>query len=278
MKTNWKLPNVSTISRWILQKPSNLLWVGGAGASLAVVLISCATTRTMLAPPSIPGATFVGTKECATCHEKLVRDFRTADHAKLQAKGKNAVDMGCESCHGPGSKHVEAGGGKGLIINPRKSPETCFQCHLDKKAEFSLPYTHPVLSGKMSCADCHNPHTGNAVKGGGTQLARKNETCYQCHTQQYGPFVFQHDAVREGCTVCHSPHGSVNQRMLNERNANLCLKCHFQDQISTTGAQLPLNSAQIGTRAHKADISRSCWSGGCHEAPHGSNVNRHLRQ
>ena len=286
MKTNWKLPNVTTISRWILNKPSNLLWGAGAGAALAVVLISCATNRTMMAPPSIPGATFVGSKECATCHEKLVRDFRTADHAKLQAKGKNAIDMGCESCHGPGSKHVEAGGGKGLIVNPKKSPETCFQCHLDKKAQFSLPYTHPVLTGKVSCSDCHNPHKGNAVKGGGTQLNGKNETCFQCHKQQAGPFVFSHDAVKEGCTTCHSPHGSVNQKMLNERNQTLCLKCHFDGGSNNTITPTISNptgfTATMGSSGNHggngSDWQRgACWSAGCHEAIHGSNVSNALR-
>ena len=38
--------------------------------------------------------------------------------------------------------------------------------------------------------------------------------------------------MRQGCIVCHSPHGSVNQRLLNERNQTLCLKCHFQQQTS----------------------------------------------
>ncbi len=271
MKTSWKLPNISTISRWILQKPSNLLWVAGGGASLALVL-SCATSRTMMAPPSIPGATFVGTKECATCHEKLVRDFRTADHAKLQAKGKNAIDMGCESCHGPGSKHVAAGGGKGSIVNPKKTAETCFQCHLDKKAEFSLPYSHPVLAGKMSCSDCHNPHTGNAIKGVGTQLSRKNETCYECHKAQAGPFVFPHDAVKEGCTTCHKPHGSVNQKMLAERNQTLCVKCH----TDTGGKKADPTMGPSG--GHASNVLRgTCWSAGCHEAVHGSNTNVELR-
>lgn len=289
MKTLWKLPTAA-ISRWLIQKPSNLLWAAGGGASLAVVLMSCATTsRTMMAPPSIPGATFVGTDACGQCHEKLVRDFRTADHAKLQAKGSNAKDMGCESCHGPGSKHIEAGGGAGTIVNPEKSPETCFQCHLDKKGEFSLPYSHPVLAGKMSCSDCHNPHSGNVVKGGGTQLNAKNETCAECHKAQTQTYVFAHDAVKEGCTSCHNPHGSVNQKMLSERNATLCLKCHFDShtglgkspagavingQMGPSGSHGPTNA---GAGAASRYNQGTCWSAGCHEAVHGSNTNVELR-
>ena len=53
------------------------------------------------------------------------------------------MNTGCETCHGPGSLHVQSGGGAGTIVNPRKSPETCFQCHLDKRGEFSLPHTPP---------------------------------------------------------------------------------------------------------------------------------------
>ena len=273
MKTTWKIANATAIARWLVQKPSNLLWAAGGGASVAVVLMSCATTsRTMMAPPSIPGATFAGSDACAQCHEEVTRDFRTADHAKLQAKGKNAVDMGCESCHGPGSKHIEAGGGAGTIINPKKSAETCFQCHLDKKGEFSLPYSHPVLAGKMACTDCHDPHKGNAVKGGGTQLHGKNETCAECHKAQTQHFVFAHDAVKEGCSTCHNPHGSVNQKMLTERNATLCLKCHTD--VGTTGAGASMGpSGSHLTRFRQG----TCWSAGCHEAVHGSNTNVELR-
>ena len=273
MKTPWKLPHVSAISRWIIEQPSNLLWLAGGGASVALVLMSCGTTgHTMMVPPSIAGATFIGSSECATCHEKIARDFRTADHAKLQAKGANAIDMGCESCHGPGSKHKAAGGGAGTIVNPRKSPETCFQCHLDKKAEFSLPYTHPVLSGKVTCSDCHNPHSGSAIKGGGTQLAGKNETCVQCHKAQAGPFVFRHDAVREGCTSSHNPHGSVTQKMLTERNQTLCVKCHTDTGGLTANPSIGPSGGHL-TRV----MSGTCWSAGCHEAVHGSNTNSELR-
>lgn len=278
MKSALNISATTTVSRWIRLSPSNLLWIVGAGASVILILISCATDgRTLMAPPSIPGATFVGSDECSQCHENTVRDFKTADHAKLQAKGKNAVDMGCESCHGPGSKHIESGGGAGTIINPDKSADTCFQCHLDTKAQFFMPFAHQVLNGRMSCSDCHDSHKGSAHEGGGTTLNRANETCLECHIAQAGPFVFPHEASREGCTSCHSPHGSTNQKMLTERNSNLCLKCHMQEQFGTA----PTDSIMIGGGAHNGLNSRlsngTCWSAGCHEAVHGSNVSSHLR-
>ena len=252
---------------------------------MTVILLSCSTfetNRTIVAPPNIPGAEFVGTEACDTCHSDIVRDFRTASHARLMAKGDNAKNMGCESCHGPGSLHVAAGGGAGKIINPRKSPDTCFQCHATLRAQFQLPHHHPVIEGKMSCSDCHNPHKGKAIKGGGTSMQQHvkgggfafmsmNDTCMQCHTAQRGPFVYEHEAVREGCIVCHSPHGSVNQRMLNERNHTLCLKCHFQEQ------KVP-GRIFIGDVDHSNFLPQgTCWSAGCHEEPHGSQVSPLLR-
>jgi len=268
MNTSWNPIRVLTSGHWIRSLRKNALWLAGGGVSLGVILISCAGTgRAIMAPPSIPGAEFVGSEECATCHEDTVAKFKTADHARLQAKGANAVNVGCESCHGPGSLHVEAGGGAGTIINMNKNPDTCYQCHLDKKAQFSLPNSHPVDGVKMSCSDCHDPHEGSAMKGGGTQIAAMNDTCLNCHTAQRGPFVFPHDATREGCTSCHNPHGTVNQKMLTERNMNLCLKCHSQEA-----------GLMIGGRQHSSYVSRgTCWTAGCHEGVHGSNISAHLR-
>jgi predicted CXXCH cytochrome family protein len=243
--------------------------------SIAVVIfaISCETiNHIVIAPPQIPGATFIGAQECATCHEDIAKSFKTATHSRLQAKTDNAEAMGCEGCHGAGSIHAESGGKKGTIVNPRKSPETCFQCHLDKRGEFNLPHHHPVLEGKVSCGDCHDPHKGPAIKGGSTSIASENETCFKCHTAQKGPFIFEHEALREGCTVCHAVHGSVNARMLHERNANLCLKCHFQEQ--TAEGQIMIGGSNHATRLNQG----TCFSGDCHEGVHGSNVNSSQRR
>ena len=249
--------------------------VAGLFVITTTVFISCTTVnRVVVAPPNIPGAQFVGSGSCSQCHDDVTKNFKTADHARLIAKGANAGEMGCESCHGPGSLHNESGGERGTIINPRKNPETCFQCHLEKRGSFSLPHHHPLEDGKVSCVDCHNPHEGRMVKGGGTSLASSEETCFKCHTAQRGPFVFPHEAIREGCTVCHDPHGTVNQRMLISRNADLCLRCHFQQQLPGNTTSFTIGNVT----AHATFLSRgTCWSGGCHEAVHGSQVNPHLR-
>mgnify|MGYP006145508061 CR=1 FL=1 len=79
------------------------------------------------------------------------------------------------------------------------------------------------------------------------------------------------EASREGCVVCHNPHGSMNAKMLKARNQTLCLQCHYQQQ-TVTGQLL------IGGRDHAAFVQRgTCWSAGCHEAVHGSHVNSSLR-
>ena len=246
----------------------------GGIALWGILLISCVSVdRTVLAPPHVAGATFTGTKACVECHAELTDHFASATHARLALADPKVGDTGCEACHGPGSAHVNSGGEAGTIVNPSKSPETCFQCHLDKRGEFSLPHAHQVLDGHMSCSDCHDPHKGHVVINTGADLENQNETCTKCHTSQKGPFLFKHNAMLEGCTVCHNPHGSVNQKMLVARDSNLCLRCHLEhpamegDGTILAGGEDHRSRTQNGT----------CWSAGCHEDVHGSNASKAMR-
>jgi predicted CXXCH cytochrome family protein len=271
MNPEQRSSEVSGLAQWLrVSRTKSLVLL--CGGLMAAILVACVSvTRVVMAPPEIPGAKFVGSENCAQCHAEISQGFKTATHAHLKAEGPNAANIGCESCHGAGSLHNESGGAHHTIINPRKSPETCFQCHLDKRGQFTLPSHHPVLEGKVSCADCHDPHKGPAVKGGGTALASEIETCGKCHTAQKGPFVFEHEATREGCTTCHEVHGSVNARLLRERNQNLCLKCHFQQQTAP-------GRIFIGGQDHTTRLNRgTCWTAGCHEAVHGSQIGSSLR-
>jgi predicted CXXCH cytochrome family protein len=257
---------------------------------LMLALMSCGTVhRSVVVLPQVSGLKYIGSKECEQCHDKIYRDFATADHARLMAAGTNALEAGCESCHGPCSAHSESGGevlppysftagrsktdsfGARVAVTPGRATETvCFQCHADVRGQLNLPSHHPLPEGRMSCIDCHSPHKGSIHNGGGTALLAENDTCLRCHAEQRGPNVFEHEAVREGCTICHTPHGSVNAKLLTARDANLCMKCHFQ-QVS--GGKLLIGGSDHTLRVQQG----TCWTAGCHEAVHGSRVSPSLR-
>ena len=238
-----------------------------------IALLFCSTRNLQAAKrdinlPKIEGAEYVGSETCSACHEKQYKEFKLSTHERIAIPKGDARVEGCEMCHGPGSLHVDAGGGRGkFIVNPKKEPAACFACHLDKKAEFQLPFHHPVLEGHVNCTDCHSPHGEEVRPWSATSLKDVNEACFKCHKEQRGPMVWEHEALREGCTTCHKVHGSVNEKMLIARDANLCLRCHTQ-------ADFPI----ISNTTHAARIPQgTCWSAGCHTAPHGSNFDEHLR-
>lgn len=267
-------------------------WLGLAfgTAVLLLAVISCQTVnRAVVQLPNVPGAKYIGSKECEQCHEEIYKNFVTADHARLITGGPNALNAGCESCHGPASLHSDSGGeikppygftsgrphsgsfDAQLGVEPARAVETvCFQCHNDVRGQFNLPSHHPVPEGRMTCTECHPPHKGIAHKGGSTRLNSQEENCLQCHPSQRGPYVFEHEAMREGCTTCHSSHGTVNAKLLTVRDSNLCLKCHFQ--------RVQNSSIRIGGSDHTLRVQQgTCWTAGCHEAVHGSRVNSSLR-
>lgn len=256
---------------------------------LLVAVISCRTVnRSVVVLPNFPPAKYIGSKECEQCHQEIYRGFPTADHGRLIAEGPNALNAGCESCHGPASLHAESGGevkplysfapgrpqttsygAREAVGHARETETLCFQCHIDVRGKFNLPSHHPVPEGKLSCTDCHSPHKGSIYRGG-TALLAENEKCLRCHSEQRGPYVFEHEASREGCTICHTAHGSVNAKLLTVRDANLCVKCHFQQ---VRGGRLLFGGSDHTLRVQQG----TCWTAGCHEAVHGSRVNSSLR-
>jgi DmsE family decaheme c-type cytochrome len=72
--------------------------------------------------------------------------------------------------------------------------------------------------------------------------------CIKCHADKQGPFTFEHAPVKtEGCSTCHTPHGSANPRLLTtSRVAQLCLTCHSVSHdvgaIEPAGPQHNLNA------------------------------------
>jgi predicted CXXCH cytochrome family protein len=74
--------------------------------------------------------------------------------------------------------------------------------------------------------------------------------------------VYEHTPVKaEGCTSCHSPHGSQNARLLNMPSINtLCNQCHSKVANGTIHGQ-----------GAGSDDLEPCTT--CHTYIHGSNFN-----
>ncbi|HYM19235.1 MAG TPA: DmsE family decaheme c-type cytochrome [Micropepsaceae bacterium] len=191
--------------------------------------------------------------QCLTCHRGGQRIF-------WPNSVHESHDLACSDCHNPmanfSARGLEARGS----VN-----ETCFQCHKTQRAQFTRRSHMPLLEGKITCVDCHNPH------GSTTEPLLKadsvNEVCYTCHAEKRGPFLFEHAPVRESCLNCHSPHGSNNEKLLVTARPILCQSCHAQNghpaELLTRGylANGPLPDVRL--------INRSCSN--CHAQIHGSN-------
>ncbi len=151
------------------------------------------------------------------------------------------------------------------LVTHEKSTEACLKCHLEESTRFRLPYHHPVPEGRMNCTDCHRPMETERFA---TFLKTRDEHCFQCHPEKRGPFVWEHEALREGCTVCHEPHGSINEKLLVEKGSILCLKCHLEVGFPTIGGQ-----SHGGYFKYQKALCLDC-----HHYVHGSNLSRDFRR
>ena len=149
--------------------PKNLLIFGGI-ALWAVGLVSCVmTNRTILMPPFIEGASIVGAESCVKCHSNITRGFHDATHAHLmieRAMTENRRTCRASRATAPAactSRRARAT----TIINPKIAPDTCIQCHINTRSEFSLPHTHPVLEWKNCVLELSRSAQGRRESGDG---------------------------------------------------------------------------------------------------------------
>ncbi len=180
---------------------------------------------------------------CLTCHERGDRTYWSGSTHEVR-------NVSCTDCH----TIMRAVSAK-FQLKTVYEPETCFQCHKDKRAQMVRTSHMPLREGKMVCTDCHQPHgTANEAL---LRTATINDTCYKCHAEKRGPFLFEHTPVRENCLNCHDAHGSINEYMLKVSRPRLCTECHGFGHSPAAG----LNSYQI--------IGRACNN--CHTQVHGTN-------
>jgi DmsE family decaheme c-type cytochrome len=265
--------------------PANLLVTALVFVWMAAIGLAAASSRTAVdqsssqpsahaasaALPAAPAAQatgFVGDDTCTTCHESEGKALRSTLHGKAQNGRTPAASAGqaCETCHGPGQKHVDSGKKEDIrrfdVMKVRDANETCLSCHNRG--------SHASFQGSMhdarnvSCATCHSVHSPKSEKAQ-LKTATTVETCATCHKQEAMKVKKSgHMPLREGkmdCATCHSPHGSNNVRMLKVGNSlnETCASCHAEKRG-------PFVWDHAAGR-------ENCAS--CHD-PHGSNNDRML--
>lgn len=163
--------------------------------------------------------------DCLRCHTtRLEFDARGLDAQRTE------FGVRCETCHGPGKRHVEAARAKRreqAIENPRKWTTDAFitlcqQCHSGmsevegmlvgagddpNSPRLVLNHTHGVTQsrcfresqGKLRCTSCHDPHAP-AESNPQFYVAR----CLTCHQPPAGKTACPVQP-KGNCLPCHMP-------------------------------------------------------------------------
>jgi DmsE family decaheme c-type cytochrome len=198
---------------------------------------------------------------CLSCHDGN-RQLAFWDAGKHK---KN--DVACSDCHTIHVKRSDPSTAPYLTTQRKLQYDVCGSCHKSIRAQLNKNSHHPILEGKVACADCHNPH------GALSHAMVKNESitqlCTSCHADKRGPFVWAHLPVEENCLTCHNSHGSNVPKLLTVKVPQLCQDCHgsAHGQIAY-GSSFAIGGANQD-RASRFD-ARSCAN--CHQMIHGSNA------
>ena len=269
-------------------KPAWVL-VGVLGVLAAATLLL--TSQAQAAPPRIEGATYVGSDTCKGCHEEAAKKMEHTLHGKLLgtnlAKGEVQA-LGCEGCHGPGSKHLDDPAnpannfrfGKGSPRAAADKNDVCLQCH--SKGKQMLWAGSPHESRDVTCVTCHSIH-GPASEKGQLKIVKPDaydsrgqlldkvqyDLCGQCHQvramqfsrSSHMPMGARGEGGKIVCTSCHNPHGTTTEKLISAVSINQkCTSCHAAKRGPFLWPHPP--------------VLENCMN--CHQA-HGSNLQNLLR-
>ena len=188
-------------------------------------------------------------------------------HARAFNPRTPAATKGCESCHGPGKAHAEAGGDKTKIAQLSKLGGAGRERRLhelprpqDARPVGRQPAREPQRR-LHAAATASTRRRAKATAEGSVE----SELCATCHRNIVNKQNrFNHMPVREGkmsCSSCHNVHGSPNVKLLKAGTTvdESCTSCHAEKRGPFLWEHAP--------------VADSCAT--CHD-PHGSNNDRML--
>lgn len=179
--------------------------------------------------PDITGATFVeSSTECLECHEEYMRTFA------MTSMGRSLPNGGCESCHGPMSKHLDAPRQKPALVvsqknlTPEQGNSICTACHT-AGIQLNWQMSSHAAAGN-TCTSCHSIMSiEDPVLTRTTQI----KVCFACHKDKRAQMNRRsRHPMREGkviCSDCHNPHGSAGPTQLVKHSVvETCYQCHAE--------------------------------------------------
>ncbi|NNH58569.1 tetratricopeptide repeat protein [Rhizobium laguerreae] len=205
--------------------------------------------------PTKPGSTYHWTgpfyrwnRTCIDCHS-------TDPQAKFQPQTNEykssyvATSIGCQSCHGPGAKHVASAQSGNLSSSipdiglPKVDAGICFACHARRTKLLNgyqpgkpfLDYFSPALLRQ----DLYFPDgqiLDEVFEYGSFQqskMARAGVTCLDCHRPHEAGLKAEGNAL---CTQCHTQ--AKPERFVRQDPSGLFdTPAHTRHQAGSTGAQ-----------------------------------------
>lgn len=264
---------------------------------------------------------YVGTNQCFTCHRPQTNTWSETDHVNAftdlpsQYRGapeclkchvtgygeaggyvagaeKDLLMVGCEACHGPGARHVEAAQ-RFILADPGEeekiekeiretitktpSDNVCFACHIMQAHQEhptyggELPTPSESDSGARCGAVARGPHPSSArtLSGPGTSLKYSVKTCGGCHYDQYQDWQREahSDLAKmlpaqylsdDDCQKCHLPAGTtaVHVEAVDEPHHRWigvgCESCHGPALEHVRFTKRFISSPPLGPKLEKA--------------------------
>ncbi len=151
------------------------------------------------------------------------------------------IDIGCESCHGPGSSHLEARGERIVspsLLTPERETLLCGRCH--SRPEGAHGSEAPISNGgAMPWAGLRRAELGGYVQRvDDADLHASGDS--RAHHQEYSDFIrttmYRNDAILMTCSSCHDAHGGDEAHDLidSPRESANCTTCHSSEPYVET--------------------------------------------
>jgi len=187
---------------------------------------------------------------CASCHStNLQKNYTSADDSYTTTFDE--INVTCESCHGPASKHVafvQSEGYKagerilnmglhyGKEQNPQLQLNTCATCHARKadiapeqirQGEILDDMIPQVISNEFYFADGQireeDYEYGSFAQ---SKMFHNNVRCSSCHNPHSGKLQL---SGNDQCMSCHKPEYNTKAHTFHLENteASMCISCHM---------------------------------------------------